>query len=165
MKAAVIKFLTRLLFFLLILFLVDFALGSFLQIIYYNQTKGQFAQTTTSIDKTNQDILIFGSSRAVRHYSPEILTKKLKMSCYNVGRDAQMIPYDAAIQEAVFARYKPKMIILDVNSWELSPNDSKYEKLSILLPYVYNHPEFLKYLKTIPYLHIGFLMIIKVICP
>jgi len=143
----VIKFLKRLFLFLVILVVVDYCLGYLLETAYFSQKKGQFAQTTYSIDSTSQDILIFGSSRAVRHYSPAILSKAFNMSCYNVGRDAQLIPYYAAVQEATLARYKPKMIIVDVNSWELSPGEGKYEKLSILLPYCHRHPELLPYVE------------------
>lgn len=146
MEPEVIKFIKKLLFFIIILILVDYVFGSVLSSMYFSQTKGQFAQTTTSIEDTNQDILIFGSSRAVRHYSPEILSNAFKMSCYNVGRDAQMIPYYTALQHVIFARYKPKMVILDINSWELSPGSSKYEKLAILLPYALKHPELNKYI-------------------
>ena len=71
------------------------------------------------------------------------------MSCYNVGRDAQMLPYYAAMQTAIFKRYKPKIIILDVNSWEISPGEGKYEKLSVLFPYARRHPELLRYLTEI----------------
>lgn len=142
------KFLIRLLGFLIILIFIDWILGYGCRWLYFSQKKGQFAQTTYSIDSTNQDILIFGSSKAVRHYSPLILSKTLGMSCYNVGRDAQMIPFYKAMQEAIFIRHKPKLIILDINPWELSPDKTKYEKLSILLPYCIKHPEFIKYVQN-----------------
>jgi hypothetical protein len=143
----VIKFLKRLFLFLIVLIVVDYSLGFLLETAYFSQKKGQFAQTTYAVDSTKQDILIFGSSRAVRHYSPSIIGKALNMSCYNVGRDAQLIPYYAAIQEATLKRYKPKLIIVDVNSWELSPGEGKYEKLSILLPYCRRHPELRSYVE------------------
>lgn len=147
MKTEIQMFLKCLILFIIILTFVDFCLGRLLETVYYSQRKGQFAQTTYSIDSTTQDILIFGSSRAVRHYSPKLMEEALAMSCYNVGRDAQMIPYYVAMQEAIFKRYKPKMVILDINSWELSPGEGKYEKLSILLPYASRHPELVPYLE------------------
>jgi len=146
MKPDIIIFLKRIVLFILLFIAADQALGFLLEHIYFNQEKGQFAQTTYSVDRTHEDILVFGSSRAVRHYSPAILSKAFNMSCYNVGRDAQMIPYYTAIQDVIFNRYKPKIILLDVNSWELAPGESKYEKLSILLPYCREHPELVKYI-------------------
>jgi len=142
------KFLRNLLFFLIIVVIVDSLLGYSLQTIYFSQKKGQFAQTTYSVDSTHQDVLIFGSSRAVRHYSPSIISKALHLSCYNVGRDGQMIPYYAALQETIFKRYKPKLVILDINPWELSPGEEKYEKLSILFPYCRQHPELTSYMSN-----------------
>lgn len=144
----ILKFLKRLALFFFIVILADYCVGSLLERVYFSQKKGQFAQTTYSVDSTRQDILIFGSSRAVRHYSPSVISGALHMSCYNAGRDAQLIPYYAAIQEAALKRYKPKVIIIDVNSWELSPGEGKYEKLSILLPYCRKHPELLPYVET-----------------
>ncbi len=147
MNQGVVVFIKRLFLFIALLIVADNIIGYGLETIYFGQKKGQFAQTTFSIDSTTQDILIFGSSRAVRHYSPNVLSKALNMSCYNVGRDAQSLPYYAAMQEAIFTRYKPKMIIVDVNNWELAPGEAKYEKLSILLPYYRHHPELAPYLK------------------
>jgi len=142
------KFLRNLLLFVILVVIVDNLLGYCLQTIYFSQKKGQFAQTTYSVDSTHQDVLIFGSSRAVRHYSPSIISQSLHLSCYNVGRDGQMIPYYSALQETIFKRYKPKLVILDINPWELSPGEEKYEKLSILFPYCREHPEMIKYMSN-----------------
>jgi len=149
MYTQVLKFSKRLLILLIALFIVDQALGFILEKIYFGQKKGQFAQTTFSINKTNQDLLIFGSSRAVRHYSPKILSDSLRLSVYNVGRDAQQIPYYYAMQQAIFCRYKPKMIILDINAWELAPGDTKFEKLSVLLPYCSTYPTIVKIINEV----------------
>lgn len=141
-------FLKRLFLFLIVVIVIDQLLGLLLSHLYFNQHKGQYAQTTYAVDSANQDIIIFGSSRAVRHYSPTILSNAFGKSCYNVGRDGQMIPYYAALEEVIFNRQKPKMVIIDINSWEFFEGNSKYEKLSILLPYCHKHPELIKYLET-----------------
>ncbi|MFP5042961.1 hypothetical protein [Parasediminibacterium sp. JCM 36343] len=142
-------FLKRLFFFILLLVAVDCLFGFGLRQLYFGQKKGQFAQTTYSADSANQDILVFGSSRAVRHYSPVILSDSFHLSCYNVGRDAQMIPYCTALQEVIFNRHKPKMVILDINAWEFVKGTTKYEKLSILQPYCKKHPELVPYLAIV----------------
>ncbi len=141
-------FLKRLFLFLIVVIVIDQLLGLLLSHLYFNQHKGQYAQTTYAVDSANQDIIIFGSSRAVRHYSPTILSNAFGKSCYNVGRDGQMIPYYAALEDVIFNRQKPKMVIIDINSWEFFEGNSKYEKLSILLPYCHKHPELIKYLET-----------------
>lgn len=139
-------FAKRLTIFMLLVVAVDRIGGFVLKKLYFSQEKGQFSQTTYSLDSTTHEVLIFGSSRAIRHYSPAILSEKLNKSVYNVGMDGQMIPYYAALQEVILNRYTPEMIILDVTPWELNAGEAKYHKLSALLPYVDEHPELVKYI-------------------
>jgi len=145
----IIKFGKSLLLFVIIIAVLDFTIGLSLEKFYFNLKKGQYAQTTYSIDSTSQDVIIFGSSRALHHYSSPILTEKFGSSLYNAGRDGQFIPYYCALQDAIFKRKHPKLIILDVNVWEIAPNDEKYEKLSMLLPYIHRHQELQKYIEEI----------------
>ena len=42
-------------------------------------------------DKSVDDILIFGSSRAVHHYNSSMIEDSLGMSCYNCGDDGNGI--------------------------------------------------------------------------
>ena len=145
----IIKFLISLGLFIGLLFILDQILGWSFQNLYFRQKVGQFYQTTYSVERSNQDILVFGSSRAVRHYAPGILSKNLGLSTYNMGRDGQMIPFSAALEELALNRHKPKIIILDINPWELDISPEKFEKLTILLPYYAKHKELLKYIHEI----------------
>jgi hypothetical protein len=136
----------------IVLLVLDVVLGWALSKLYFKQKRGQLAQTTYAIDSADQDILIFGSSKTLRQYSPKIISKGTGLSCYNLGRDAQKIPYCAALEEVVLKRKKPKLIILDILSRELYEDDLKYSKLWILLPYCKEHPEFVKYIADLsPY--------------
>lgn len=145
----VIRFFVRLVAFSVVLIAADHLVGFALKKIYFNQRVGQFSQTTYAVDSTRQDIMIFGSSRAVRHYSPTIISKGSGLSCYDSGRDGLMIPYSAAIEEVSLARHIPKLIILDITPRELGVDRSKYEKLAILLPYCEEHPQLIKYIKEV----------------
>ncbi|MFP5041134.1 hypothetical protein [Parasediminibacterium sp. JCM 36343] len=137
----------KIFFFIIALAMIDYVLGICLHSFYFHQKKEWTAHVTYSLDSAKPDILILGSSRAERHYSPSILSDSLHKSCYNAGMDAQSIPYCTALQEVIFKRWKPKMIILDINPWEFIEDTIKYEKLSILLPYCNEHPELIKYLE------------------
>jgi hypothetical protein len=145
----VIRFLVRLAAFSLVLIAVDRLAGFTLKKIYFNQRVGQFSQTTYAIDSARQDIMIFGSSRAVRHYSPSIISRISGLSCYDSGRDGLMIPYSTAIEEISLSRHIPKLVILDISPRELGIDKTKYEKLSILLPYCEEHQQFIKYIKEV----------------
>jgi hypothetical protein len=88
------------------------------------------------MDSTSAQVLIFGSSRANHHYDPRIIEKWTGMSCYNTGRDGNFLLYNYAIFKTVINRYKPEIVIFDVEKNELSSTIDDYERLSSLLPYI-----------------------------
>lgn len=130
--------------FLFIFFLLDFAIGSILTRLYSKQKPGEIYRITYSLDSTKQDILIFGSSTANHHYIPEIFKKRMNLSCYNTGKDNQMILYNYAILKGVLERYSPKIVILDFNRGEFKADEQSYDRLSSLIPYYKSHPEIRK---------------------
>ncbi|WP_374951965.1 DUF1574 family protein [Mucilaginibacter sp.] len=148
-KSAIVTFLVRLAIFCAVIFVVDRLLGLAFEKVYFNQKIGQFSETTYAIDSAKQDILIFGSSRAARHFSSSIISKGVGLSCFNAGRDGMMIPYATAVQQIALERHKPKLIILDIGPNQLGVQPSKYEKLSILLPYYENHYDLVRYIEEI----------------
>lgn len=81
------------------------------------------------LNQSNEDILIFGSSRAIHHYNPQIIEDSLGMSCYNCGQDGNGIVLFYGWWQIMKNRHLPKMIIYDVNpSFDLliGENNSKY---------------------------------------
>lgn len=136
-----IYFLIKLIILFCFLFVIDFSIGKALKYFYFKQESGLLYRTTYSFDKTNESILIFGSSRANHHYHPTIFQDKLKMSYYNVGRDGNFLLYNYAILKSTLKRYTPKMIILDFNKGEFNSSQDSYDRLSSLLPYYEDHPE------------------------
>jgi hypothetical protein len=134
-------FLKRSILFLSILFVLDFSIGYALQYFYFTQESGLMYRTTYSIEKTNAELLVFGSSRANHHYDPTIFEKELNLSYYNVGRDGSFILYHYAVLEGVLKRYKPKMILLDISEKEFVKDKVSYDRLACLLPYYKNHSE------------------------
>jgi len=125
----------------LLVFLLDFIIGSVLRHYYFKQESGLLYRTTYAIEKTTDEFLVFGSSRANHHYHPEIFENQLHQSYYNVGRDGLGILYHYAVLKAVLKRYTPKTIVLDFIAGELDKDAQSYERLSCLLPYYKNHPE------------------------
>jgi len=108
---------------------------------YFKQTSGFLYRTTYSIDSTNADILIFGSSRANHHYIPHVFEDSLKMTCYNTGRDGNFLLYNYALFKTITNRYTPKIVVFDISPNEFYYKSYEYDRLSILLPYYKNHPE------------------------
>ncbi|HQW17127.1 MAG: hypothetical protein JNK36_02035 [Bacteroidia bacterium] len=134
-------FFFKLIAFLLLLFVLDFSIGNILRHFYFKQQSGLQYRTTYSIEKTNADILVFGSSRANHHYRPDAFENQIGLSFYNVGRDGQYVFYHLDVLKAVLKRYTPKIIILDFVNKEFAQNQESYDRLSVLLPYYKTHPE------------------------
>ena len=133
-------FAVKLLFFIFLFFVIDFFAGSLLKYYYYTQDSGALYHTTYAIEKSSEDLLIFGTSKANHSYNPELFQNRLGYSTYNVGRDGGSIFYDYALLKSILKRYSPKIIILDV-SWEFEAKQEAYDRLSMLLPYYKLHPE------------------------
>ncbi len=141
-KPDVSRFLCKAVLFLCLMVVLDQLIGAGLRYFYFRTTSGLFYRLTYSLDKTDQDILIFGSSRASHHYVPDVFEKGLKMSFYNNGEDGQGILMSLAILRSTLKRYVPKIIILDILPSDLTVgSEFSFERLGALLPYYTKHPE------------------------
>ena len=134
-------FFKRLLFFLLIIFCLDFTFGLILKYLYYKQDSGLLYRTTYSMDSTRAQLLIFGSSTANHHYVPVLFENKMNATLYNAGRDGNSILYHYSVLTSILKRYSPEIAILDFNAGEFKKDMQSYERLSSLLPYYEYHPE------------------------
>ncbi|WP_280751268.1 MULTISPECIES: hypothetical protein [unclassified Parabacteroides] len=134
------NFFVKMLLFILVLVLLDWALGSGLRFFYFRQSQGKLYNLTCVLEKQTAEILILGSSRAMHQYNPEIMTDSLGLSCYNAGNDGQSILYHNALLDVILDRFTPSMIVLDVNPDELVRKASSYDLLTALNPYVKDHP-------------------------
>ena len=124
------------LFFILILTvasILDYAISSGLK----RMEDYRFQTWTAIVDsKINADLLIFGNSRALSHYSPLILDSTLHMNCYNLGIGGH--PFN--IHYLRYQLYKehntlPKIILLNVDffTFKVAPFGHQREQV---LPYV-----------------------------
>lgn len=120
--------------------IVDYGVGMFLEYFYFHQKQGKLYNITYALEKQTNDVIILGSSRAMHHYNPDIITDSLNLSCYNAGYDGQSILYHEAILNVMLQRYTPKIVILDITCYELLENETSYDLLSTLNPYVAKHP-------------------------
>lgn len=92
------------------------------------------------VNYMNEDILIFGSSRAIHHYNPEIIEDSLQMSCYNCGRDGNGIIFSYGMYRLFKNRYTPKFIIYDIiDDFDLI-NENNNEKYLEWLRCYYDKP-------------------------
>ena len=110
MKSLILK----ILLFILVVALVDFCFGKIMRYTLATTEKGDWGRRNYIIDKTNQGILVFGSSRAVHHYDPKILLDSFNMTSYNCAEDATGILVHYPRLKTILERCKPQLIIYDI---------------------------------------------------
>ncbi len=115
MKIQTKKFIYKIFILIAIIFCVDFASGRFLEKFYKSAKSGICYQENYVMRRTNQDLLIFGSSRAAYHYVPSIIKDTLGISVYNCGREGTGIYYHYGVLLGTLNRYTPKIIFLDID--------------------------------------------------
>ena len=114
-------FFIRLSILVLLLGVVDFGIGRVLDIIYLKpQNKVAYAYK-----HSNEEVLIFGSSRAARHYVPSIVTDSLNMECFNLGFNGRTLYHNYIIFKLITERYAPKLIVFDIFQPYLIENNSE----------------------------------------
>jgi len=116
------RFVIRLLVFLAIMFVLDRGFGLAMKFLQDHAKGGDIAHHNYILHESKEDILIFGSSRALHHYNPQIIKEALNMSCYNCGQSGNGIILFWGWWHIIKERYKPKIIIYDI-----SPNFDYYQ--------------------------------------
>lgn len=97
MNQQYIKFGYKLLILLVIMFAVDRICGNLMAYYYEREPLGDAAAFSHAIENPKEDILIYGSSRALHTYDPRVFTSATGYSCFNCGRNASTIIYHSAI--------------------------------------------------------------------
>lgn len=65
-------------------------------------------------DRSNEEILVMGSSRGVHHYDPRIIQDSLGLSCYNCSYEGCGSITALGLLQIMKERHLPKIIIYDV---------------------------------------------------
>ena len=129
-----------LLIFVLLFFVLDFITGLVMERIFPEITFGTYGKVNKSLC-AEEEILIFGSSRAQHHYDPDIIINETGMSCYNTGLGGYGLFYNYTLLNEIIVNHKPKIVILD-----LSPNvivdQGSFSKLNFFLPYYFDYLSF-----------------------
>ncbi len=135
----IIKFIIRLILFLIVLIAADSLLGTAINHFYKKTLYGQNWPKVNVLTSNRFDIIIFGSSRTFRHYVPTIIEKETGLSTFNAGENGQYLLYAYALEQLVLQKYTPRVIILDIlPSYivRLQDPNLEFERLNILLPHI-----------------------------
>ena len=121
------KFVLKLALFAALICVVDVSFG-FVCNYLRDHTKGGMSGNKDYIcRKSNEDIIMMGSSRMRHHYVPQMIEDSLGVTCYNAGIDGNGIIMSYGFLKMITDRYTPKAIIYDVSGFDLYEDDnSKY---------------------------------------
>ena len=101
------------LFFLLVV-LLDRGLGTILSYMSGHASGGYLGHQNYIVNRSTDDILVFGSSRAIHHYNAALIADSLGLSCYNCGQDGEGIVLYRAWWEMITQRHRPHLVIYEV---------------------------------------------------
>lgn len=111
------KFIQKVLLFFALIAIIDFACGFGFNYLKSHAKGGDTQKNYYISEQCCDDILILGSSRAARHYDPQVLEDSLGLSCYNCGEPGCGIITAYARYVMIESRHKPKLVV-----YEVSPN-------------------------------------------
>ncbi|WP_200977162.1 hypothetical protein [Echinicola sp. 20G] len=141
---------------LLIIFIsfavVDFTIGYVLKNILRNSPDGRFYKTKYSLESSDEQIVIYGSSRAEGNFVPKVFEEQLGLSCWNAGRGGQSLPYMYAVNQGVVTRHAPKIAIINIESMflEYEPGNPFFDRAAGLLrPFYQDHDEIHKVINQV----------------
>ena len=126
-------FLIKVVCFFAIIFVLDKVCGYTLSYLSEHSKGGYTGHYHYLVDKTNEDVLVFGSSRAIHHYNPKIIIDTLGLSCYNCGQNGNGIVLFYGWWKLISQRYHPKMVIYDITTdFDVLKNDDNHKYLGWL---------------------------------
>ena len=130
------KYIIRIITFFIAITVLDILFGFTCQYMNDHSKGGGIKSRHYVCKESNEDVLVFGSSRAKHHYVPDIIEDSLGMTCYNTGEDGNGIILCYGFLKMITQRYTPKLIIYDVTGFDMYDDDNmKY--LDLLKPYYY----------------------------
>lgn len=131
------KYLLHILLFSAMVAIVDVSIGAFGRYLQGHAKGGSTRQFDDLVMKDRHDVLILGSSRAHHHYDTPFLSDSLGLDVYNAGLDGNGVVLADGVLEMVFSRYKPKLVLFDI---EPAFDVNVYDKDN-------HHTRYIKYLK------------------
>ncbi|MEP6845242.1 MAG: hypothetical protein ABI861_04540 [Panacibacter sp.] len=146
MNQGYIKFFKKVFLLIAIMFVVDRGLGGLIEYYYLHEPMGDVASFSHAINDPKEDLLIYGSSRAVHTYDTKVFVDTLGVSTFNCGRNASNVIYHSAIlPAAINGDHKPKAIVLDLIAKEIAWRSGQFGEdvlAGMLLPYVLTNDNF-----------------------
>jgi len=130
------KLLLKLALFSVLMVVADILCGFAFYHLRGHAKGGSTANCEYIANKSIDDIVILGSSRATHHYIPQIIEDSLGVTCYNCGEEGNGIVLAYGRYKQLISRYKPKLIIYEVTpSYDYLDVEPNNRYLRYLRPY------------------------------
>jgi len=114
----------------------DQVLGAGLWYMRRHAGSGSAKEIEYTTHQCNEDVLIFGSSRAMHHYVPKIIRDSLGLTCFNCGKDGMSIFYNYGRWQLSRKHHTPKVIIYDYSEFDHEVNPAENNRFQVeLRPY------------------------------
>ncbi len=112
--------------FAVLLWVADAVVGVGCRYLLGRARGGDTGRMNYIADRMEEQLLVFGSSRAVHHYDPRILADSVGLSCYNCGQAGNGIIFCYGQYRLFRDRYVPRVIVYDVHPpFDLSEGDNE----------------------------------------
>lgn len=86
--------------------------------------------------KINDDVLVYGSSRARKQVNPKVFEENTTSTMYNLGLDGQTVTLQKAMQDVYFGHNKiPKLILYVVDEFTMAKDEFMFNTEQVL-PYL-----------------------------
>ena len=122
--------------FTLVLVLIDVLTGAVFSRLTRLARGGETARNEYICNGTHEDILVLGSSRAIHHYNPAIISDMTGLTCYNCGQDGNGAILNYGRYHLIAQRYRPQVVICDVMpEYDLLQGEDNRKFLGWLRPY------------------------------
>ena len=130
------RYIMQIIVFFLLVFVVDFVAGKSFSYLIEHAKGGDNKRNNYICNEINQEILVFGSSRAEHHYNPLIISDSLGLSCYNCGQGGMGAILNYARYQLIIRRYHPKMVFYEVTpSFDLLSKEDNHKFLKWIRAY------------------------------
>jgi hypothetical protein len=119
-----------------LLFVLDRIAGAIAEHWFFKTRDGDTGEDVNALLEQRSPVIVFGDSRAESHYVPALLGDALGAPAFNGGYKGSNTIYDYGLEQLVFDRYTPRLIVLDYSAYSLmKTREDPYLKLAPLHPY------------------------------
>lgn len=144
------KFLVRFFVFCALVIAIDQIGGRALLAMYAKAKKDYPEKFRHVIYEGEEDVMIYGSSRAFRHYNPTIISEETGLTAFNAGNQGNGALFAYGLYLASRKHHIPKVAIIDIYyEYDLMPLHANTRFIDLLKPYYGDYPDLQEYFKRI----------------